>query len=385
MLERPPLSLYVHIPWCVRKCPYCDFNSHESTDAIPEEKYVNALLEDFDREVKLVTGENIELHSIFIGGGTPSLFTGESYKRLLNRIESTMPFATDIEITLEANPGTAEAARFSAYLEAGINRLSLGVQSFDDNCLKQLGRIHNGAEAENAIEIAKRAGFDNFNLDLMHGLPQQNSDLALSDLQRAIDFGPSHLSWYQLTIEPNTFFHSHPPSLPQESILEDIQVHGQALMKTNGFEQYEVSAYAKAGKVSTHNLNYWSFGDYLGIGAGAHGKLTIAKQQKLLRTRKKKQPNHYLNALNGRQAEMIEVSTEERSVEFLMNALRLRAGFTIEEYEKRTGLEFEQILKKVESLVEKGLMQLDKSDRNFRVSTTDSGYRFLNSVLEEFL
>lgn len=385
MLERPPLSLYIHIPWCVRKCPYCDFNSHEFSEACPEDKYVDALVDDFNQEAKHVCGLDTELQSIFIGGGTPSLFAGQSYQRVLSQVEKIIPFSTDIEISLEANPGTVEAERFSAYREAGINRLSLGIQSFDDNCLKQLGRIHNSAEAEKAIRIARGAGFENFNLDLMHGLPGQTTELALNDLQRAIDFEPSHLSWYQLTIEPNTFFHSHPPALPTEGILEEIQVRGQTLLKANGFEQYEVSAFASEGNSSKHNLNYWSFGDYLGIGAGAHGKLTSVEQQKIFRTRKKKQPNHYLDAINGRQAERNEVSVDQRSVEYLMNALRLRTGFTVQEYENRTGLEFEQILKKVESLVEKGLMQLDKADRNSRVSTTDTGYRFLNSVLEEFL
>lgn len=385
MLERPPLSLYIHIPWCIRKCPYCDFNSHESGSPLPELEYINALLDDFNHEVARLENNDRELVSIFIGGGTPSLFDGKSYSRLLKDIESKLPFSEQIEITLEANPGTAEAARFDSYREAGINRLSIGAQSFDDECLKRLGRIHDAAEALRAIEIAKLAGFKNFNIDLMHGLPGQSSEQALKDIQKAIDCEPSHLSWYQLTIEPNTVFYSRPPTLPEECVLEDIQDNGQALLENHGYQQYEVSAYSKAGNASSHNLNYWSFGDYIGIGAGAHGKLTLIEESKLIRTHKMKQPNQYLNAINGRDAEIQEIAKQEMTIEFMMNSLRLRAGFSRAQFESRTGLGFDEIVKRVESLVERELIQMKNVERDIFISATPRGYRFLNSVIEEFL
>ncbi|MDD9890752.1 MAG: radical SAM family heme chaperone HemW [Gammaproteobacteria bacterium] len=385
MLERPPLSLYIHIPWCIRKCPYCDFNSHESGSPLPELEYINALLDDFNHEVARLENNDRELVSIFIGGGTPSLFDGKSYSRLLKDIESKLPFSEQIEITLEANPGTAEAARFDSYREAGINRLSIGAQSFDDECLKRLGRIHDAAEALRAIEIAKLAGFKNFNIDLMHGLPGQSSEQALKDIQKAIDCEPSHLSWYQLTIEPNTVFYSRPPTLPEECVLEDIQDNGQALLENHGYQQYEVSAYSKAGNASSHNLNYWSFGDYIGIGAGAHGKLTLIEESKLIRTHKMKQPNQYLNAINGRDAEIQEIAKQEMAIEFMMNSLRLRAGFSRAQFESRTGLGFDEIVKRVESLVERELIQMKNVERDIFISATPRGYRFLNSVIEEFL
>ena len=384
MLERPPLSLYIHVPWCVRKCPYCDFNSHESTTDLPEQEYIDLLLDDFLRDRARLDGDN-KLVSIFIGGGTPSLFSGDSYRYLLSRIEEQIPFSENIEITLEANPGTAEAERFAAYHDAGINRLSLGIQSFDDQCLSRLGRIHNSEEALSAIVIAKQVGFENFNLDLMHGLPGQSSRQALKDLKIGINSGPTHISWYQLTIEPNTVFYHRPPALPVENILEEIQTNGHELLKGKDFRQYEVSAYAMSNHESIHNLNYWSFGDYLGIGAGAHGKLTLATENRIIRTRKVKQPKHYFSALNGRDAEIKEIPIQERSVEFLMNALRLREGFNQSQFEKRTGLPFDKITKAVESQIEKGLMQIVEIDDEISISTTSNGYRFLNDVLEEFL
>lgn len=384
MLERPPLSLYVHIPWCVRKCPYCDFNSHESNSPLPETEYIDALLADFEQEVARLENKDRELVSIFIGGGTPSLFQGDSYALLLKQIESKLPFTADIEITLEANPGTAEAERFTSYRDAGINRLSIGVQSFDDERLQQLGRIHNAEQALKAIEMAKLAGFDNFNIDLMHGLPDQSSEQALKDVQKAIDCEPSHVSWYQLTIEPNTVFYNRPPDLPRESVLEAIQNGGHGLLQEHGYKQYEVSAYAKAGTASAHNLNYWSFGDYIGIGAGAHGKLSFVKETKLLRTRKLKQPDQYLHAV-VREAEQKEIPAQDRALEFLMNALRLRSGFRRTQFESRTGLGFDEIVKRVESLVERELMQIKNIDGDSVISATPKGYRFLNSVIGEFL
>ena len=268
----PPLALYIHIPWCVRKCPYCDFNSHAAGPTLPEEEYVDALLADLDADLQHVHGR--PLTSIFFGGGTPSLFSDRALGRLLEGVERRVAFAGDIEITLEANPGTFEQAKFKGYRSLGINRLSIGVQSFQEAKLKALGRIHNGDEAIRAADMARAAGFDNFNLDLMHGLPEQSIEDALFDLRTAISQGPTHLSWYQLTMEPNTVFWSQPPELPEDDLLWDIQEAGQALLAAEGYAQYEVSAYARPGKQARHNLNYWTFGDFLGIGAGAHAKLS---------------------------------------------------------------------------------------------------------------
>jgi putative oxygen-independent coproporphyrinogen III oxidase len=385
MLAKPPLSLYVHVPWCIRKCPYCDFNSHESNSPIPEQEYIEALSEDLAHEFSRIKQDQRELHSIFIGGGTPSIFSGDSYKTLLNRISDQINFSSQIEITLEANPGTVEAEKFSAYYEAGINRLSLGIQSFDDGSLEKLGRIHNSEEALRAIAIAKAAGFENLNLDLMHGLPGQESAQALNDLQIAISSKPTHISWYQLTIEPNTVFYRYPPQLPHEAILDEIQLDGQKLLDKAGYQHYEVSAFTKPEHASLHNKNYWSFGDYLGIGAGAHGKLTLADENRLIRTRKQKQPKHYLDNQTTRDAELVDIAIEERSLEFLMNALRLREGFSQGQYESRTGLSFSGISKGVEYQIEKGLMQRVEVNGEATFSTTATGYRFLNSVLEGFL
>nr|MBP8262565.1 radical SAM family heme chaperone HemW [Pseudomonas sp.] len=272
--ELPPLSLYVHIPWCVKKCPYCDFNSHAAGPSLPEEAYVDALLADLEAEREQAQGR--PLRSIFFGGGTPSLFSAKALGRFLDGAQQRLSFSEDIEITLEANPGTFEQAKFTAYRQLGINRLSIGIQSFQDSKLKALGRIHDGGEAVRAADMARAAGFDNFNLDLMHGLPEQTLEEALADLHLAIAQQPSHLSWYQLTMEPNTQFWSQPPSLPEDDILWDIQEAGQALLAEQGYAQYETSAYARPQRQARHNLNYWTFGDFIGIGAGAHGKLSHA-------------------------------------------------------------------------------------------------------------
>ncbi|MFT4862825.1 MAG: putative oxygen-independent coproporphyrinogen III oxidase, partial [Pseudohongiellaceae bacterium] len=291
MLAQPPLGLYIHIPWCVRKCPYCDFNSHEAKTDIPEYSYVSKLLADFDHDYKFVQGRTIK--SIFIGGGTPSLFSAQAFSRILDHLHKTAALAPGLEITLEANPGTAEANKFRGFFDAGINRLSIGVQSFSETNLKLLGRIHDGDQAKAAINIAVAAGFSNFNLDLMHGLPDQSEADALADLETAVGFKPNHLSWYQLTIEPNTAFYSKPPRLPSDDVLGDIQLAGEALLSSHGYDHYEVSAFSKPEFPSTHNLNYWRFGDYIGIGAGAHGKLTLTDGS-IVRLRKHKQPKHYL-------------------------------------------------------------------------------------------
>ena len=271
--QLPPLALYVHIPWCIRKCPYCDFNSHTATPELPEQAYVEAVLADLDLDLLHVHGR--QLTSIFFGGGTPSLFSASALQALLAGIEQRIAFSANIEITLEANPGTFEQEKFAAYRALGINRLSIGIQSFQDSKLEALGRVHSGAEAIAAVSMARQAGFTNFNLDLMHGLPDQSPAQALADLQTAIDLAPSHLSWYQLTMEPNTVFWSKPPVLPEDDVLWDIQEAGQKLLAQHGFVQYEVSAYARAGAAAQHNLNYWSFGDFIGIGAGAHGKVSV--------------------------------------------------------------------------------------------------------------
>jgi oxygen-independent coproporphyrinogen-3 oxidase len=379
MLELPPLSLYIHIPWCVQKCPYCDFNSHESRGAIPEQNYVNALLSDFRQE--LPHFQNRELHSIFIGGGTPSLFAAKSIDTVLSGIEKMVKFSDHIEITLEANPGTADAKKFTDFRSAGITRLSIGIQSFNDQHLRTLGRIHNAAEARRAIQIAREAGYDNFNLDLMHGLPQQSPDEAVDDLLAACEFEPAHLSWYQLTVEPNTVFYNSPPSLPSESRMERIRERGMAILSENAYEQYEVSAFSKPSKVSAHNMNYWQFGDYLGIGAGAHGKLSDAKNNRIRRTRKIKQPAQYQASDGEYTAEVTEIDEDQRALEFLMNALRLKQGFSIRQFEPRTGLPFSAIEKKVEYLISTDF--LFKNGDN--IAASERGYLVLNSLLEEFL
>ena len=379
MLELPPLSLYIHIPWCVKKCPYCDFNSHEVQSEIPESDYIKILCQDFDRDYEYC--ESRPLQSIFIGGGTPSLFGVRSFEKILSHIQAKSSLSGECEITLEANPGTAEADKFSGYFAAGINRLSIGVQSFDERQLKNLGRIHSADESKRAIDFARKAGFDNFNLDLMHGLPRQSVSDALSDLQSAIDFDPLHISWYQLTIEPNTVFHARPPTLPEEPILNSLEDAGLALLENSGYSRYEVSAFSKQGCHSRHNLNYWEFGDYLGIGAGAHGKITLARANTIVRTQKHRQPNHYLNKSIQSKIKRTEILPNERAIEFLLNALRSKYGFSELMFQSRTGLPFSAIGKKVEYLIAGGLLR----KRDDRIAASDKGYRLLNSLLQEFL
>jgi len=379
MLELPPLSLYIHVPWCVRKCPYCDFNSHEAGAAIPEANYVQALCEDFTHDLPLI--QNRQIQSVFIGGGTPSLFSAGAYKKLFQHLRQHADFATDCEITLEANPGTAEAEKFAAYREAGINRLSLGIQSFDDAQLKTLGRIHDATEARAAITMATAAGFDNFNLDLMHALPGQSPEQAVEDLEQALAFKPTHLSWYQLTIEPNTVFYRNPPVTPQEDHVIAMQEMGRTLLQRNGLLRYEVSAYARANKYSRHNLNYWQFGDYLGIGAGAHSKITQPATGSIFRIRKHKQPNHYLANQVSRVAEQSVLEAADLPIEFLLNALRLREGFEPQLFESRTGIPFSTIGKRVDYLISQELLVMAGQ----YMRPTDKGYELLNSVLEEFV
>jgi len=374
----PPLALYIHIPWCVRKCPYCDFNSHTASPVLPEQEYVDALLADLDQDLHAVYGR--ELTSIFFGGGTPSLFSAAALGRLLTGVEQRIPFAADIEITLEANPGTFEQEKFVAYRKLGINRLSIGIQSFQQEKLEALGRIHNGDEAVRAAGMARQAGFDNFNLDLMHGLPDQSLDDALSDLRQAIALKPTHISWYQLTLEPNTVFWNQPPVLPEDDTLWDIQEDGQALLAEHGYAQYEVSAYAQAGRPARHNLNYWSFGDFIGIGAGAHGKLSHP-DGRIVRTWKTRLPKDYLNPAKSFQAGEKSLSNDEMPFEFLMNALRLTAGVESRLYPERTGLSLETLAEGRREAEQSGLLRVEPS----RLAATERGQLFLNDLLQQFL
>ncbi|MCO7225275.1 radical SAM family heme chaperone HemW [Pleionea sp. CnH1-48] len=380
LTQLPPLSLYVHIPWCVRKCPYCDFNSHENRQTMDEQAYIDALVADLTQELPAVWGRR--LSSIFIGGGTPSLFSAQAIDSLLSQIRALIPFNGDIEITLEANPGTAEADKFKGFFQAGINRLSIGVQSFNDQHLHTLGRIHKANEALKAIKMAQEAGFERINVDLMHGLPEQTQAQAMQDLATAFDSGVSHLSWYQLTLEPNTLFYRHPPKLPADDALSDIQDAGEARLKDAGFNKYEISAYAKAPSLqSRHNLNYWQFGDYLGIGAGAHGKITLPAEQKIRRYSKKRHPKSYLDASQPYLDNQKTLAIEELPLEFFMNTMRLTQGVDQQLFFERTGLTPALINDNIEQAVFKEL--LDTTEGIYR--PTPLGHKFLNDLLEMFM
>ncbi len=376
-MQPPPVALYIHLPWCERKCPYCDFNSHEAR-VIPQEAYVDALLRDLEGDLELARNRPVE--TLFIGGGTPSLFSPGAISRLLAGIGSLLQLSPDLEATMEANPGSAEAGKFAGFRAAGINRLSLGIQSFDEACLQALGRVHNSDQARAAIEYARAAGFASFNIDLMHGLPGQSAEAAATDLRTALAFAPPHLSWYQLTIEPNTVFHKRPPQLPSEDALADIQQAGEALLAAAGYGQYEVSAYSRPGLRCRHNLNYWSFGDYLGIGAGAHGKIT-GEDGRIRRYHKTRQPPDYLAACSGTfTAGGRELERADIVGEFMLNALRLNEGFTRALFEARTGLDFAVIEPHLLKLQERELIVCD--GRGIRASAL--GRRFLDSVIAEF-
>jgi len=374
----PPLSLYIHIPWCVRKCPYCDFNSHTVKDELPEQRYIDALLRDMRDELSAVQGRSID--TIFIGGGTPSLFTPQGIEQILSGIAALTPLSSGAEITMEANPGTFEQERFAGFKAAGINRLSIGIQSFNTEHLQTLGRIHNEKDALHAIQKAQQIGFDNINLDLMHGLPQQTPQQALNDLQQAIDLEPQHISWYQLTIEPNTEFHSKPPTLPEDEALWAIQEQGQALLAQHGYQQYEISAYAQPGRQAQHNLNYWRFGDYIGIGAGAHGKVSWPTDNRINRRWKQRQPKAYMDALSPLSGEQ-NITEDERPFEFMMNALRLSNGVSSDLFAERTGLELQQITPLLQRAIEKDLL----IDNPALIAPTEQGKLFLNDLLEMFL
>ena len=375
-----PLSLYIHMPWCVRKCPYCDFNSHAVPDGKLsldlEHEYLQALVADFKTQVDFAQGRQI--HSVFIGGGTPSLISAKGYVWLFNQLKNMIVFESDCEITLEANPGTVEHDPFAGYLAAGINRLSIGVQSFNTEHLQKLGRIHSNQDAVSAIHLAREAGFKRINVDLMHGLPEQSVEQALYDLKMAVEHGATHVSWYQLTIEPNTVFFRTQPILPTDDVLEEIQIQGEAYLKAHGFVNYEVSAWRKE-KPSAHNLNYWQFGDYLAIGAGAHGKVT--QPDGVYRFQKTRLPKDYLAKVPAEHIQFKRIEADEMPFEFMMNALRLNQGVDAQLYAERTGLSLERLDELLNSLRSRKLMVEDKA----RISCTEQGHVFLNSVLDHFL
>ena len=379
MLSQIPLSLYIHIPWCVRKCPYCDFNSHEMRENISEDLYIERLI--VDLETQLIAVNNRALISIFFGGGTPSLFTPKSIEKIIKKVKERIAFAENIEITLEANPGTVDNARFLGFREAGINRLSIGIQSLQDEKLKNLGRIHHREAALRAIDAAVNAGFNNFNLDLMHGLPQQSLEEACQDLKDALLFHPPHLSWYQLTIEPNTFFHYQPPTLPNDDILWEIQEQGQLILQNAKLNQYEISAYAQTHFECIHNKNYWEFGDYLGIGAGAHSKMTNVEKQIIFRQSRIKNPRDYLNPNKNLIANEKILTEKELIFEFLLNALRLTKGVSNALFVKCTGLSLSHLEPTLSILKDKNLMMRDSQV----LCTTPLGQRYLNDVIGMFL
>ena len=386
--ESIPLSLYIHIPWCVRKCPYCDFNSHalRQSDELPERLYVDALLADLEADLPRVWGRRVD--TVFIGGGTPSLFSPAAIDRLLSGVRARLPLRPDAEITLEANPGTVEQGHFAEFRAAGISRLSIGIQSFNEQHLQALGRIHGRPEAIRAAQSASQAGFANFNLDLMYGLPEQTPAQALDDLRTAIELAPSHISYYQLTLEPNTLFHRYPPPLPDDDVLWDMQERAQALLAEHGYRQYEISAYARTDQPAVdrrcaHNLNYWRFGDYLGIGAGAHGKLSDMAEGAVYRLWKRKNPRDFLNyaGQDTNLGGLNRLSEAELPLEFMLNALRLSDGWPLQLFQQRTGLELGAIQAALHEAETRGLLRLTAD----RAGVTELGQRFLNDALQLFM
>jgi putative oxygen-independent coproporphyrinogen III oxidase len=372
-----PLSLYIHIPWCIRKCPYCDFNSHKSPAILPEQEYIQALIADLTAD--LTRFQAREISSIFIGGGTPSLFSAQAYTTLFAELQQHLSFAPDIEITMEANPGSVEQQRFTEYRQLGINRLSLGIQSFNPTHLKALGRVHDDKQAHAAIESARKAGFDNLNLDIMHGLPNQNVAQGLEDLSIALSYQPEHFSWYQLTIEPNTVFYKENPPLPSEDDACLLEEEGFLLLETAGFTRYEISAFSKPNRQARHNLNYWLFGDYLGIGAGAHGKMTT--DQGVLRTQKQRQPKEYQNKEKPFLAGIESVTGEELIFEFMLNTTRLEQAISLDLFSKTTGLTLDRLLPKLKLAEAKHLISLTKT----HWQVTALGRRYTNNLQALFL
>ncbi len=379
MLVLPPLSLYIHFPWCSRKCPYCDFNSHTLLAELPEKDYINTLLLDLEQDLDELS--NRPIVSIFMGGGTPSLFSPDSLNYLLVELAKRLKFSDTIEITLEANPGTIDYQRFYGYHKAGINRLSLGIQSFSTEKLKSLGRIHNGDEAIKAVSAAKAAGFTNINLDLMHGLPKQSVVEGLQDLQIAFSLEPTHISWYQLTIEPNTEFYQKPPQLPLEETMSELQERGEEVFKQKAYKHYEISAFSKDGYNCIHNRNYWQFGDYVGIGAGAHSKITDSEKKIIKRAWKLKNPKAYLAQKNGFLAEEKFILAKDLSFEFMLNALRLYQKIPAELFQQRTGLAFSSIEPILMEARQQDLLNYDA----VAMETTELGKRFYNNLLALFM
>lgn len=374
MLELPPISLYIHYPWCVKKCPYCDFNSHEGD---PQADYISALIRDLDCDLKYL--QNRQIHSIFIGGGTPSLMSIDDARELFKGLRQKLSIPNNIEITLEANPGTFDANKFAQFRELGINRLSIGVQSFNNKNLEFLGRIHSSKEAIQAISEAQKVGFENINIDLMYGLKNQTTELCIEDLSCAIELQPNHISFYQLTLEANTLFAKYPPKLPAEDNIWEMGEKGAALLKNSSFEQYEISAYGKIP--SQHNINYWEFGDYLGIGAGAHGKITDIKTKKVFRTLKPKSPRDYLNQFQHNDIESSAKVVDNITFEFMLNSLRLKDGFNVELFEARTGQPFQVLSSKLDQAIDLDLIQIQKKC----IKPTKKGFNFLNELQEIFL
>lgn len=376
LLKAPPLALYIHIPWCVQKCPYCDFNSHAIDAGLDEKAYIDALLRDLDSGLPLVTER--ELITVFIGGGTPSLLSGQAVRRLLDGVRSRLTCAADIEITMEANPGVVDQQHFQGYRQAGVNRLSIGAQSFAAERLQDLGRIHGPKEIAAAVNAARSAGFDNLNLDIMYGLPGQTLDAAVADITQAISLEPEHVSYYQLTIEPNTQFHSAPPAVPNDDFIWEIEMRGHELLEAAGYRQYEVSAFAMKERECRHNRNYWEFGDYLGIGAGAHGKISDLVSGRMVRTRKHRSPDRYIKY---QETPSSQIEQKDLALEFMLNALRLKQGFHPELFERRTGLSLGEIESELKTAKNKGL--LDVSDD--LICPTHKGRRFLNELLALFM
>ncbi len=380
--ELPPLGLYIHIPWCIKKCPYCDFNSHAIKAAgIPESDYVDALLADLTQELPDIWGRSIT--SVFIGGGTPSTFSADALDKLLCGIRALTNLHPETEITMEANPGTFEQEKFNDYRRIGINRLSIGIQSFSSTSLQALGRVHSSAEAENSVDIARNAGFERLNLDLMFGLPNQSEEQATDDLDKAISLGPDHISWYQLTMEPNTAFFNKPPIVPDDESLWEIHNRGIERLEAAGFKQYEVSAFSRNKQQCIHNLNYWTFGDYVGIGAGAHGKISFANTGEIIRRQKQRHPSSYLASANSTKRLSGEntIAVRDTAIEFMMNALRLKDGVEQSLFSRHTGIPSQILTKQLTKAIDRGLIEED--EELFR--TTDLGYQHLNTVLELFM
>ncbi|WP_455209645.1 radical SAM family heme chaperone HemW [Kaarinaea lacus] len=379
--SQPPLSLYVHFPWCVRKCPYCDFNSHAIKAGIDEQRYIQSLLKDLEQDLPRIWGRRVV--SVFMGGGTPSLFSPESIDRLLSELRARVMLHPGAEVTMEANPGTVDYDKFAEFHDAGVNRLSIGVQSFNDAQLQAIGRIHGRKESIKAVETAHDAGFDNINVDLMFALPEQSLQQALEDVATAVALEPAHISFYQLTLEPNTWFYHHPPALPEDEVTWEIQTHSQAYLAKQGFAQYEVSAYAKNQRHCIHNMNYWQFGDYLGIGAGAHGKITDVNAQRIVRMSKLKQPMDYMKRAGNNQGILSEqeLSRKDVGLEFVMNALRLNEGFAPPLFYERTGQPLRIIEAPLRRAKALGLLEWSVE----RIRPTERGRLYLNELLELFL